>query len=217
MRFALLATLLLALWPGRAPAQNEPQQAPLKMNADEIAIHFIAGRYVTPVTCKLEDGSSVEVEDAIQLKDSPEASGGKSLKVTFFGIQVPNAEYCYSNLERRVLDRRGVFFVHFRNRNRPDFGVADFRRIAKAGPLTYNAHRGALRVSGIGTDAATREPLELSFDGGDARLVVESFPSGPRRPRRHAVHGRIGVSCSAASSRSGSREGRQRIRSHDRG
>lgn len=182
MRFAPLAVLVLALLPGRAPAQGpdqpQPQQQPLKMNADEIALLFLAGRYIMPVTCKLEDGTSIEVEDAIQLKDSSDSSGGKSLKITFFGLQVPNAEYCYSSVERRALDRRGVFYVHFRNRNRPDFGVADFRRLAKAGPLVYNAHRGELRVSGTGRDAATLETRVLSFDGGDARLMVENVPAG---------------------------------------
>jgi len=177
MRIAPLAILVLALLPGSAPAQSEHQPPP-HVKADDIALNFIAGRYIMPVTCKLADGSSVEVEDSIQLKPSPEASGGSSLRVTFFGIEVPNADYCYSSIERRVVDRRGVFFVHFRNRNRPDFGMADFRRLAKAGPLNYNAHRGDLRVKAIGSEAATQEPRVLEFDGGDARLVVESVPAG---------------------------------------
>jgi hypothetical protein len=177
MRFASAAILVLALLPGPAYAQGEQPQPP-KMNADEIALLFLAGRYVMPVTCKLADGTSVEVDDAIEFKDSPEAGGGKSLRVTFFGIQVPNAEFCYSAIDRRAPDRRGVFFIHFRSRNRPDFGMADFRRLAKAGPLTYNAHRGELRVSGVGTEAATQAPSVLHFDGGDARLSVESVVAG---------------------------------------
>jgi hypothetical protein len=164
MRFALLAILLLALAPANALAQSEHQPPP-HIKADDIALGFISGRYVMPVTCKLLDGSSVEVEDSIQLKASPEASGGSSLRVTFFGIEVPNAEYCYSPIERRVVDRRGIFFV-------------DFRRVAKAGPLTYNAHRGELREKPIGSDAAAQEPRVLEFDGGDARLVVESIAGG---------------------------------------
>ena len=177
MRLATLAVLALAVVPAGALAQSE-YKPPTKVNADEIAISFIAGRYITPVTCKLVDGSQVEVNDSIELKPSPEAGGGKSLKATFFGIQVENADYCYSSIDRRLVNRRGILYLHFRTRNRPDYGVADFRRIAERGPLTYNAHRGELQVSEIGGDGAANAPKRLAFDGGDSRLIVEGIPEG---------------------------------------
>jgi len=149
------------------------------VGADDIALNFIAGRYIMPVLCKRADGTTLEVEDAVELRFAPESGSGKAaLKVTFSGIDVANASYCYSSIERRVVDRRGSLFVHFRTRNRPEYGMADFRRRAKAGPLTYNAHRGELFAREIGPDAAKAEPRVLSFDGGDSRLVVESVPNG---------------------------------------
>lgn len=174
MRRAALALLLLA--PALARAQGGYQPPP-HVRADEIAIQFLAGRYITPVTCKRKDGSSVEVEDSVVLKPAPEAGGGAALRATFFGLQVADAEYCYSAIERRVLDRRGSLVLHFRSRNRPDWGLSDFRRAALAGPLTYNVHRGTLQVREIG-DGAASEPRALAFDGGDARLVVENIPPG---------------------------------------
>jgi hypothetical protein len=179
MRLATVLALVLATLPRIARAQGASEyQRPPHINADEIAIEFLQGRYIMPVTCKLKDDSQVEVDDSIQLKASPEAGGGKSLKATFFGIQVADADYCYSSVDRRVVDRRGFLHFHFRTRNRPDYGIADFRRMAKAGPLTYNAHRGELQVREIGADAAAQEPRVLAFDGGESRLVVEGIPDG---------------------------------------
>jgi len=177
MRLATLVTLVLALLPPAALAQGE-YQPPVKLNADEIAISFIAGHYVSPVTCKLTDGSQVEVNDSIELKPSPDAAGGKSLKATFFGIEIANAEYCYSSLERRVPNRRGILYLHFRTRNRPDYGVADFRRMAEKGPLTYNAHRGELQVSEVGQEGAGQAPKVLAFDGGDSRVIADGIAPG---------------------------------------
>ena len=179
MRLAALVALALAALPAGALAQGESEyQRPAHMNADEVAILFLAGRYVMPVTCKLLDGSQIEVEDSIAVKGAPEQGGGKILKATFFGIQVENADYCYSSIERRVVNRRGVLYLHFRTRNRPEYGVSDFRRMASAGPLTYNAHRGELEVREIGNGAAAQPPRVLSFEGGDSRLVVEGIAAG---------------------------------------
>jgi hypothetical protein len=178
MRFAkLFALALVAAVPDHARAQGEYQPPP-HVNADDIAIGFIAGRYITPVICKRTDGTTLEVEDAVNLRSAPDAAGGTNLKVTFSGIDVADAEYCYSSIERRVLDRRGTLFLHFRARNRPEFGLADFRRMAKAGPLTYHAQRGQLVVREIGPDAAKLEPRIIEFDGGDSRLMVESVQNG---------------------------------------
>ncbi len=178
MRIAALFALALAALPANSNAQSEYQR-PAHMKADEIAIAFVASRYISPVTCKLKDGSQVDLFDSIELKAAPEAGGGRAIKATFYGIQVADAEYCYSTIARRVVDRRGVLYLHFRTRNRPEFGMSDFRRMAKAGPLTYNAHRGELQVRAIGDEgAAQEEPRVIAFDGGDSRLVVEGVTDG---------------------------------------
>jgi len=137
MRLAALLALALACLPARALAQGESEyQRPAHRTADEVAILFLSGRYIMPVTCKLADGSQVEVEDSVVVKATPEQGGGKLLKATFFGIQVENAAYCYSSVDRRVANRRGVLYLHFRTRNRPEYGIADFRSMATSGPLT---------------------------------------------------------------------------------
>jgi hypothetical protein len=177
MRLATLLALVLAALPGSSPAQSEYQQPP-RVNADELAISFVSGRYISPVTCKLADGGQVELFDSIELKAAPEAGGGSTLKATFYGIQVEGAQYCYSGIERRVPDRRGVLHLHFRTRNRPDYGVADFRRMVKAGSLTYHAHRGSLRVREIGGDDPAAAERALDFDGGESRLVVDGVGEG---------------------------------------
>ncbi len=177
MRIAPLALLALALALPAAPAHAQGEyRPPTKVNADQIAILFVAGRYITPVRCKRTDGSEVVLEDSVQLKSAPEAGGGNALRATFFGIDVADAEHCYSPIERHLVDRRGSILLHYRARNRPDMGMADFRRAALAGPLTYNAHRGELRVRPIGADGPA--PATLVFDGGEARMMVESVPDG---------------------------------------
>ncbi|MEX2205637.1 MAG: hypothetical protein WEF50_05350 [Myxococcota bacterium] len=179
MRLAALLALILAALPAAALAQGESEyQRPAHMNADEVAILFLSGRYITPVTCKLADGSQIEVEDSVVVKAAPEQGGGKQLKATFYGIQVESAEYCYSSIERRLVNRRGVLYLHFRTRNRPEYGIADFRRMASAGPLTFNSHRGELEVRAIGAEAGAEPPRVVSFEGGDSRIVVEGIPGG---------------------------------------
>ena len=77
-----------------------------------------------------------------------------------------------------MLNRRGVLYLHFRTRNRPEYGLADFRRMAASGPLTFNVHRGELEVREIGSEAGAEPPSAVSFDGGDSRIVVENIPTG---------------------------------------
>jgi len=171
------ACLLAASGEGRAQQDGDYQQ-PVHVSEDEVALSFIQGRFATPITCKRTDGSSMDIEEAIVLKSAPESGGGDSVKITFFGIDAPDVAYCYNLVERRALDRRGTIFVHFRSHNRKDLGVADFRRAATSGPLTYNAHRGELHLREIGSEAKPENDRVLSFDGGDARVVVDAISAG---------------------------------------
>jgi hypothetical protein len=176
MRAGALACLGLLLCAGPARAQNEYGQTP-QVTEDQIALAFLVGRYVTPVTCKKTDGSSVEVESSIGVKLAPEEGGGNAARVTFFGIDLPDLAYCYNVIERRVLDRRGSLLVHFKSFNRSDKGVADFKLSAKRGPLEYPAHRGEVREQKLGSEGEG-EPRTLSFEGGDAKLVVDTVSAG---------------------------------------
>ena len=157
--------------PGNYKVQPHPGE-------NTIAIAFLEGRYTSPVTCKRSDGSSVEVPLAMMFKSAPEDGGGDIAKVTFFGVDVADAEYCYSLIERRIVDRRGSILLRYRSHNRTDLGIADFRRALKAGPLTYNASEGEIAEHGIGTDPGDVATRTLSFEGGDSRLVLEDVPSG---------------------------------------
>ncbi|HTO08649.1 MAG TPA: hypothetical protein VMR86_16490 [Myxococcota bacterium] len=170
---ALLCLVLAA----SVRAQDGYQQ-PQHLTEDEIAIAYIAGRFSAPVTCKRQDGSVLQIEDAIELKPAPEAGGGNSLKVTFFGIEVGDVDYCYNLIERRVPDRRGTILLHYRSHNRKDLGSTDFRRSAQSGSLTYNAHEGVLKERPIGSNPDNVSPRELDFGGGDSRLVVEPIQPG---------------------------------------
>jgi len=167
---ALLCLALAAAWPARA------QQQP-KMDEGEIAIAYISGRFAMPVTCKRQDGTTLELQDSIVLKVVPEA-GTDTLQVTFFGIEVPDVDYCYNLVERRVADRRGQILLRYRSHNRKDLGSTDFRRTAIKGSLTYNAYEGEVKERPIGSSPEQAPARALAFDGGDSRLVVEPVQPG---------------------------------------
>ena len=176
MRVAALACLGLLLCAAPARAADEYHPTP-QVTEDQIALNFLAGRYVTPVTCKKTDGSSVELESSIGVKIAPESGGGNAAQITFYGIDLPDLAYCYNIVERRVLDRRGSLLVHFKSFNRVDKGVADFKLTAKRGPLEYPAHRGEVREQKLGSEGEG-EDRTLSFDGGNSKLVVDVVSPG---------------------------------------
>jgi len=176
MQRRITALVLLVLASG-ARAQGEYQQ-PEHQTEDQIAISYISGRFASPVTCKRKDGSVIQLEDAFVLKPAPEAGGGNSLRVTFFGIEAADVDFCYSLIERRVPDRRGTILFHYRSHNRKDLGNTDFRRSAQSGSLTYNAHEGVVQERAVGSNPDNAPARELDFDGGDSRLVVEPVQGG---------------------------------------
>ena len=171
----LLAALLCA---GTSRAQDQPQpyRTP-QATEDQFALGFLIGRYVTPVSCKKTDGSTVELESSIGVKPAPDSGGGNAARITFFGIDMPDLAYCYNVVERRVLDRRGSILVHFQTFNRADKGLADFKIAAKRGPLEYPSHRGEVTEKPLGSQGEG-ETRTLSFDGGASKLVVEPVPNG---------------------------------------
>ncbi|HXJ36446.1 MAG TPA: hypothetical protein VMS22_20610, partial [Candidatus Eisenbacteria bacterium] len=148
-----------------------------QLTEDQVALAFLQGRYVTPVTCKKTDGSSVDVESSIGIKFAPDSGGGNAARITFFGIDLPDIAYCYNVVERRVIDRRGSILVHFQSFNRSDKGLADFKIAAKRGPLEYPSHRGEVTEKPLGTQGEG-ETRTLSFEGQGSKLVVETVSSG---------------------------------------
>lgn len=188
MRTGALAALIL-LCAVSARAQDEYRQPP-QVTEDQIALSFLLGRYVTPVTCKKTDGSSVDLESSIGVKFAPESGGGNAAKITFFGIDVPDVAYCYNLVEKRVLDRRGSLLVHFQSFNRPDKGIADFKLAAKRGPLEYPSHSGEVTERPLGSESSG-EPRKLSFDGGGSKLVVDTVPAGSDGAKLLAIYGPV--------------------------
>lgn len=176
MRAGALAALGVLLCAAPARGQDEYRQPP-KVTEDQLALGFLLGRYVTPVTCKKTDGSSVELESSIGVKLAPESGGGNAAKITFFGVDVSDVAYCYNLIEKRVVDRRGSLLVHFQSYKRPDKGVADFKLAAKRGPLEYPSHSGEVTERPLGSESPG-EPRKLSFDGGGSRLVVDTVANG---------------------------------------
>ena len=172
-----IPALFLLVLAASARAQ-EGYKDPEHLTEDQIAIAYIAGRWASPVTCKRHDGSMIQVEDSVVAKPAPEEGGGASLRLTFFGIDAADVDFCYSLVERRVADRRGTLLFHYRSHNRKDLGNTDFRRSAQSGSLTYWAHDGTLVERAVGSSSDNAAARELSFDGGDSKLVVEPVQPG---------------------------------------
>jgi hypothetical protein len=189
MRVGALVALGILLCAAASRAQDE-YTAPPKVTEDQIALGFLLGRYVTPVTCKKADGTTLELESSIGVKLAPESGGGNAAKITFFGIDVPDLAYCYNLVEKRVLDRRGSLLVHFQTFNRPDKGIADFKLAAKRGALEYPAHSGAVTERPLGSESPG-EPRKLSFDGGDSKVVVDAISAGSDGAKLLAVYGSV--------------------------
>lgn len=187
MRAAALVALLTFLGAAASRAQDEYRPTP-QVTEDQIALGFLTGRYVTPVTCKKTDGSSVELESPIGVKLAPDAGGGNAARITFFGLDVADVAYCYNLVEKRLVDRRGSLLVSFQSFKRADRGVADFKLSAKRGPLEYPAHRGEVRVTPLGSEGGGG-PRTLSFEGGGARVVVDVVPPGSDGAKLLAVYG----------------------------
>jgi hypothetical protein len=183
----LLAAALVAL--AAAPAARAQYRSPSQPpdngsyvpqphpSEDQVAVFFLVGRYVAPVTCKKTDGTALELPLSIVFKDAPEA-GGNAIKATFFGIDVADVAYCYSLIERRIVDRRGTVLLRYVSYNRQDLGMSDFRRALNAGPITYTVFDGEISERGIGTDPGDAPPRTLSFQGGDSKLVIEQVVRG---------------------------------------
>jgi hypothetical protein len=119
----------------------------------------------------LRDGSRQELEEAIGIRVAPRRSGMPVVRLTFFGIDIPDAEKCFSVVDRRVPDRRGVLYVTYRSNRRQDMGLTDFRRTARKGVLVYHIVGGQLRIREVGKEA---EPRVVRFEDRDYPLRIRA-------------------------------------------
>ncbi len=148
-------------------------QAPPHIDATTLALRWILGRFQMPLTCLREDGSRIQVEEAVVIRTTQDP---RLAKATFFGVDVADATRCYNVVERNLPDRRGVLYLTYRWHVRPDLGTSDFRRALASGPLRYTIERGTLRQRPIGTAEGPVSVVE--FEGAGAELVVSDVARG---------------------------------------
>jgi hypothetical protein len=191
----------LALCVGRSLHAQEEFQAP-QVDESTLALYWLKGRFRAPVSCVREDGSTIELEEAIVVREGDKQSGMETLRITFFGIDVPDATKCFSLIEPDVPDRRGSVYVTYRSTRRKGVGVHDFKRAAKDRLLEYQIVAGTLRVRDIGQpDSDARiirfeddYPLRVSTvtprsDGAKLLAAYGKEGSDPRRRLRFQMEG----------------------------
>lgn len=166
----LLTPLLLMLVSGTAPGQSNYIPAP-KYDVAELALRWISGRYIMPVTCTREDDSVVTIEQAVVIRSVPTHGGPPyTARATFFGIDVEGAVRCYNLVDPRLLDRRGLLYFHMRSRRRPDMGMSDFRHMLDDGQITFQISDGKITTRPIGEPDG--EPEVVKYRSVDATLSV---------------------------------------------
>jgi hypothetical protein len=173
----LLSTALLL--PASGLAQG---QAPPKMDATDVALKFMQGRFTMPVTCVMPDGTRVEREEAIVFRPGPERVGLHTLRATLFGIDSGEATHCYNLVNPRVLDRRGTLYVTYRSHGRSDVGMARFRKALADGSLRYHIVDGHLVERPIGS--AEGEPRDVQFGDEDRLMSMGPVPRDSTRYKK---------------------------------
>lgn len=171
LRASVLAGALAGLLPlpCLAPAQEQGERPP-DLDETALALSWLQGRFKTPLTCVRRDGSRVDIEEALVIRAGTPRSGTRVVRITFFGIDLPDAVKCSNLLEARVPDRRGVLYATYRSNRRADMGAADFRRTLREGVVRYEIVGGELRVRAL--EGNPEAPQTVRFQGGDHSLVV---------------------------------------------
>jgi hypothetical protein len=177
-----LALLLLLVLPGSAQAQQFGRQP--SVDATQIALNWLKGRWEMPITCTRADDTQIELREGFAVRATREDP--KVVKLTLFGIDEKELKRCYNLAVPEVPDRRGVVYLTFRSSGRTDLGPSDFRQRMRDGELRYHVERGRVHVTPIGGDA---EPEVRTFSGSGWELVVrllERSDDGFRMLKRHA-------------------------------
>jgi hypothetical protein len=172
----LLTPLLLVVFSGMAWAQSDYRPAP-KYDVAELAMRWISGRFIMPVTCTRNDGSVLTIEQAVAVRPVPERGGpAYSVRATFFGIDVADASHCYHLADSRLLDRRGRLYFNLPSRYRPDMGTTDFRHLLEEGQITFQISDGKLTSRPIGESDA--EPEVVAYRSAGATVTVRVMEVG---------------------------------------
>ena len=169
-----IVCLVLLSLPAAAHPQEVRGQTP-QISTRELAMRFATGRYVAPVRCTREDGSIVELQEAVTVRRDPSSmassTGASRLRATFFGIDVGGVKHCHNLMQTRLLDRRGTLYLSFRGQTREDLGLSYFRTELRDGEIEYHVQEGRLRIREIGGEAG---PVTVEFDD-DAQFVMREL------------------------------------------
>ncbi len=171
-----LAACLAVLFLLCAAAPSRAQYIP-PPHADEThaTLNWLIGRWRMPVTCELEDGRRVNLEEAIVVRPAAEDANGRTVRATFFGIDVRGARRCFNLTRSEIPDRRGVLYLTFVSQGRPDLGLTRLRQNLETGELAYHITRGRLQIRPVGAPPDATIPLD--FQGKDAALRVRVLRS----------------------------------------
>ncbi len=169
-----IVCLVLSSLPAAAHPQEVRSQTP-QISTRELAMRFVTGRYMAPVRCTREDGSIIELQEAVTVRRDPSSmastTGASRLRATFFGIDVGGVTHCHNLMETRLLDRRGILYLSFRGQAREDLGLSYFRSELRDGEIEYHVQEGRLRTQEIGGGSP---PVSIEFDD-NAQLVMREL------------------------------------------
>jgi hypothetical protein len=161
-RACLLGLLVLAAPGARA-------QQPSQSDEGSYALGYLLGRYRMPVTCTLASGEIVEREESIVVRAGPAASGRDTVRVTYFGVDAPEATRCYNLVFSRIPDRRGVVILAWEGYGRTDLGLRDFKQELKRGVISYHVVGGQLELR---DPEGASPPRVVTFERDGSRFVV---------------------------------------------
>jgi hypothetical protein len=190
----LIACLVLfAALAAPTHAQEARSKTP-QISARELAMRFATGRYVAPVRCTREDGSLVELQEAVTVRADPRSVGtttGKyALRATFFGIDVSGVKHCHNLMTMRLSDRRGILHLSFRGQARKDLGLSYFRMELRDGQIEYHVQEGRLHTREIGSEA---EPAVMEFDDDAEFIIRELTPNSDPARMLERFAARVGI------------------------
>ncbi len=160
-----------------------------------LALFWLRGRFRSPVTCMRADGTRVELEESIVVREGAKLSGMPTLRITFFGIDLPDATKCFNLIVSDLPDRRGSINVTYRSSKRKDRGMHDFKRAVKSKTLEYQIVGGTLRIREVGQDESQAQVVRFDDDyplrvssvihrSDSAKLLAQYRGEGPDLRRR---------------------------------
>ncbi len=165
--------LFLAVALSASPSGGQQQAPPVKADETSLALGYLVGRYRTPVTCTLRDGSIVQREEAIVFRPGPQKSGRLTVRATFFGVDVADAERCYNVVSPRVPDRRGSLTLGYEGLRRTDLGMHDLRLELKRGMLDFSVLDGRLEIRPFAGD---EPPRSVDLEPGNPVFSMRPIP-----------------------------------------